>query len=207
MFLRKKPVLLPAGTDLHAEINGDLEDAFADLTDACFAPPVFERSELVYESNRYRSPGALLRARLITRGQWLLLVVSGLDGELLNGGLAEFIVNNPDWIDDVPPALEELGLQAFRDSYVETMAHLETVIDGFNPSGGTSLLSMFRDMRRLEAELVKNTEDCLIDRNFTMRLDGSSRSLVWHEDQWTRQLKRRMIDWVADHPEEFREPS
>jgi len=207
MFLRKRPLLLPANSDLRADLTGDLDDAFADMVEACFAPPVFERSELVYESNRYRSPGALLRAGLITRGQWLLLVACGLDGELLNGGLAQFIINCPDWIDDVPPALEELRVHAFRDSYVETLAHLETVIDGFNPSGGTSLLSMFRDMRRLEAELIRNTKDCLIDRNFTMRLDGASRSLVWHDEQWTRQLKRRMIDWVADHPEEFRQPS
>ncbi|MCI5077766.1 hypothetical protein [Oricola sp.] len=207
MLFRKKPVLLPAGSDLCAVVTDDLDNSFADMVEACFAPPVQERTEMAFENRRDASPQTLLRKNLITRGQWLLLLAEGFDFEMENGGLAQFIVNKPDWVGEIPMALEALGLGAFRDAYVETVNRLEAAVDGFRPSGGGSLLSILRDTNRLEEQLREHTDDGLIDRNYTMRWDEGSGTTVWDDEQWSRQLKRRMIDWVAEHPEEFRKTS
>ena len=203
MFFRNKPVLLPAGTDLCTDSTRELDFALADMVEACFAPPVMDRTEMAYEENRYHSPLALRRARLITKGQWLLLVVNELDGQILNGGISQFFQNWPAWIDEVVEVLEELQMWDFREAYIDTIKLANPVFDSFKPSQGTSLLSEMRDLDRLGRELRNAIGDGQIDENFMRRYDNG-RNGDWDDDQWSQQIKKRMIAWVADHPGEFR---
>lgn len=204
MFFRKKPVLLNARTNIDVSGAKDLDFAFADLTEICLAPPVYERTELVFRKSRYNSPGDLLRANMLTRGQWLLFVASEFDAEMRNGGLSQFLVNKPGWVDDVPEALDELGLAEARDEYVRLLAELESVIDGFTPSRRNSLMGSLRDMDRLEKELSERTRDSVLEHHFARRRDEKTGRMIWGDDQWSTQIRQRMIAYAQAHPGEFK---
>jgi hypothetical protein len=124
----------------------------------------------------------------LTQGQRVRYLLGALDGQVKNGGLAQFFWNCPDMMFDVSDALEVLGETSLAGSYAEAREGLvikkEDWIELRKRSGGhaTNVWEPFQESYEL--------------------LD-----LGWFDDAYFEtygpSLLRRLVDYVRSHKEEF----
>jgi hypothetical protein len=198
MAADNQPLFVDATSIYAFSADEDLEWNFGELIDTYLDSPVDEHVDLLYEDSDYSTPGDLLRANLVTKGQYLLVIASHFHAQLCNGGLAQFITNKPEWIADVQAALSELGMIEFRDEFEKTIMELRSY---FGEGSGEP------ELHRLSIEydlLIERLSDTLIDEHYSMRWSETDKNLHWDPSQWSQQLLQKIIDYALAHPSEFR---
>lgn len=124
----------------------------------------------------------------LTQGQRILLSLCALDGEVTNGGIAQFFWNCPDQILEVGEALESLGEMALAKSYDKALQGLIGNKDDWI------------DLRNRSSadpdhfwEPFQESYDLL--------------DLGWFDDEYFKthgpSLVKRLVDYVRSHKEEF----
>lgn len=204
MVIANQPILANATSTYPVSDIDDLELRFEELIETYFSSPVDERINLVFEYPDYSCPGDLLRVNLITKGQFLLCVVNEFAAELLNGGLAQFLVNKPDWIADVSETLSVLEMTDFLAEFRNQIDLLQPLFATFPLLEDQSLRVAIRDLHSRYNKLAKHLSGTLIDRHFTMKWSEEDHGLYWDSSQWSQQLIEKMIDYAVAHPSEFR---
>ena len=204
MTLDNEPKLVDAISIYDLSPDEDLEYNFGELVETYFDSPVDENINLVYEDSDYSTPSDLLRANLITKGQYLLFVVNEFDAQLRDGGLAQFISNKPEWIADVAQALNLLEMTDFHDEFAKEIKGLQSYFGDEASSGDDENAP---ELHRLSIEyglLAERLSDTLIDRHYQMRWSNKENRLYWDPSQWSQQLLQKMIAFAQAHPFEFR---
>ena len=204
MVIANQPILANATSTYPVSDVDDLDLRFEELIETYFDSPVDERINLVFEYPDYSCPGDLLRVNLITKGQFLLCVVNEFAAELFNGGLAQFLVNKPDWIADVSETLSVLEMTDFLAEFRNQIDLLQPLLATFPLLEDESLRVAIRDLHSRYNELAKHLSGTLIDKHFTMKWSEEDHGLYWDPSQWSQQLIKKMIDYAVAHPSEFR---
>ncbi|MBS8225859.1 DMP19 family protein [Vannielia litorea] len=138
----------------------------------------------------------------ITHGQWALYTETCLVGQIVNGGVEQFIENCPGLISDAEKLLAAYGPPALHDAYVKAAAPFLAVIADHaarqSDATGDALAPFHADFEAawdvvdeslfgpIEASCYAKARDADPENGFTA-------------------LEDRLLRWVLAYPEEFRQ--
>ena len=124
-----------------------------------------------------------------THGQWLLLTLNALDGQVNNGGITQFFWNCPDLILEVPDALKAIGEVELLELYDKALGQLITQQHNWI------------DLRKQWCKDSDNPKWETFEASYELL------NLGWFDTAYFNRngplLLKRLANYVKDHREEF----
>lgn len=182
----------PPGIDPDQPASWQLADLFAN-----WLPSPIE-AHLRVLNQRWPLAGLFpqVERREVTLGQWRLYVGTCLQGQVLNGGLEQFVFNNPGLVQDAKLLTAAVGPAELASQYEDATRDILAVLDRHAEAElwaeGDALDSMWAEYEQLEL----SEED-------TYYFDAM---LMWEEvpvPKFGEQFAASIVKMCLEHPEDF----
>lgn len=138
---------------------------------------------------------AQVAAGEITYGQWLLYTTVCFSGQVLNGGLEQFIENCPGLIGDAAAILQDYAKPDFVGAYTAFTRPLLDLIEA-HKSLGEDLTSFWKEFEirldQTDPDTAKTVDEAAYasDRNT-------------NPENWFNNLESRVLEYVLKNPDEY----
>lgn len=121
-------------------------------------------------------------------------------GQIVNGGVEQFIENCPGLIRDAAQLLDAFGTADLQNAYALALQNFTAVIDyhaGVTPDAtGEGLTPFWSDFEQARRDDDEDRFEVIEDACYASdRNDNPS--------NWITHLEQRVLDWVLDNPREF----
>lgn len=182
----------PPGIDSRQPASWQLADIFSN-----WLPPPIE-AKLRQLNQRWPVDGLYpqIEKREVTRGQWMLYVGACLHGQVLNGGLEQFVFNCPGLMRDARTLTRLIGLAELATGYEEASRGALELLDRFAASG------LWLEGEALEP-LWAAYEGVELDEDETHYFDAM---FMWEEvpvPKHGADFAASLVKACLEHPEEF----
>ena len=196
--------------DSPPDIRPDIENSMKifDYHTKYIKPQVVEHISSASRKYEFDRSYQAVEHGILTRGQWLLIIITGFYGQVCNGGVLQYFDNCTEQVFDVPDALKILELHEFRRAYIKLAEQVVDELKTGHLSDKRKVLMRLWDLTAEERKVIgpiidRHAKDSGIDHHFRQKWDDQKRELYWPPDLWSQQMLARTIEYVEAHPSDF----
>lgn len=196
--------LVPASTNLKLNSEDPPSYQLHDCFKCYFPRPIEMRLNELNTAYPLAGLFSQIKAGQITKGQWLLYTATCFSGQISNGGAEQFFDNCPGLINDVDKLLQTYGDADFAKAYETAADPFSIVIWEFastDPSAYGDALKPFWEAIEAAWDNVDESAFSAIE-NVAYPIDQDTPAIKWFNS-----MQAKIVEWVLNHPSEFKAAS